>query len=262
MPPEFALAMFWRVKKWKFSYANEWSEIGGTFWQYSDEVECEINQLRIVNKLQDQTVDDEFNVVPLDIVTLSDITAGAAPDSEQNLVCGMKEFEFSYEVEQDEGPPITLTETTQDPLSITTNILSLNAVGGIGAPAAGTGTRAEMFWLLSHPPVTTRNNGTEMRPNLIFFADTFRWTMRASNWTQGSQLPLGSYGEFSYKFLGQTFTTDIYAFNTRSDTEGFSDVLDVTASLEAIEYWPYDPEDGRGPIYDSATGAQLRLFPN
>jgi hypothetical protein len=28
-----------------------------------------------------------------------------------------------------------------------------------------------------------------------------------------------------------------------------------------LEYWPYDPEDGLGPIYDSATGAQLRDFP-
>jgi len=27
-------------------------------------------------------------------------------------------------------------------------------------------------------------------------------------------------------------------------------------------YWPYDPGDGDGPIYDSATGAQLRAFPD
>ena len=27
-------------------------------------------------------------------------------------------------------------------------------------------------------------------------------------------------------------------------------------------YWPYDPGDGGGPIYDSATGAQLRPFPD
>ena len=31
-------------------------------------------------------------------------------------------------------------------------------------------------------------------------------------------------------------------------------------SISIHEYWPYDPEDGRGPIYDSATGAQLRDF--
>jgi hypothetical protein len=31
--------------------------------------------------------------------------------------------------------------------------------------------------------------------------------------------------------------------------------------LKAIEYWPYDPNDGLGPIYDSTTGEQLREFP-
>jgi len=36
-----------------------------------------------------------------------------------------------------------------------------------------------------------------------------------------------------------------------------------TASVEisAVEYWPYDPGDGGGPIYDTATGQQLRSFP-
>jgi hypothetical protein len=29
-----------------------------------------------------------------------------------------------------------------------------------------------------------------------------------------------------------------------------------------IKYWPYDPGDGLGPIYNSATGAQLRAFPS
>lgn len=33
-------------------------------------------------------------------------------------------------------------------------------------------------------------------------------------------------------------------------------------SITVAEYWPYDPGDGGGPIYDSATGAQLRSFPN
>jgi hypothetical protein len=32
--------------------------------------------------------------------------------------------------------------------------------------------------------------------------------------------------------------------------------------IEPAEYWPYNPGDGKGPIYDSATGAQLRGFPS
>ena len=33
-------------------------------------------------------------------------------------------------------------------------------------------------------------------------------------------------------------------------------------TFEVLEYWPYNPEDGGGPIYDSVTGEQLRPFPS
>jgi hypothetical protein len=32
--------------------------------------------------------------------------------------------------------------------------------------------------------------------------------------------------------------------------------------VQATEYWPYNPEDGDGPIYDSSTGEQIRDFPS
>jgi hypothetical protein len=32
-------------------------------------------------------------------------------------------------------------------------------------------------------------------------------------------------------------------------------------NIEAQEYWPYDPGDGLGPIYNATTGEQLRQFP-
>jgi hypothetical protein len=34
-----------------------------------------------------------------------------------------------------------------------------------------------------------------------------------------------------------------------------------TFEITPFEYWPYDPNDGLGPIYDSTTGEQLRAFP-
>ena len=34
-----------------------------------------------------------------------------------------------------------------------------------------------------------------------------------------------------------------------------------TVVMQPQEYWPYDPGDGAGPIYDSVTGAKLREFP-
>ena len=35
-----------------------------------------------------------------------------------------------------------------------------------------------------------------------------------------------------------------------------------TVVMQPQEYWPYDPKDGGGPIYDSVTGEQLRPFPS
>jgi hypothetical protein len=41
-----------------------------------------------------------------------------------------------------------------------------------------------------------------------------------------------------------------------SDAQPFA-----TGAISVEEYWPYDPNDGLGPIYDSTTGEQLRPFP-
>lgn len=35
----------------------------------------------------------------------------------------------------------------------------------------------------------------------------------------------------------------------------------ASITVTAEEYWPYDPGDGLGPIYDSTTGDKLREFP-
>lgn len=39
--------------------------------------------------------------------------------------------------------------------------------------------------------------------------------------------------------------------------DGVADVI-----ITPDTYWPYDPGDGGGPIYDTATGKQLRSFPS
>jgi hypothetical protein len=44
---------------------------------------------------------------------------------------------------------------------------------------------------------------------------------------------------------------------TRFNVDGFTGI-----TIKPKSYWPYDPEDGGGPIYDTATGAQLRDFPS
>lgn len=41
---------------------------------------------------------------------------------------------------------------------------------------------------------------------------------------------------------------------------GSATAVSGSLSISIHEYWPYDPNDGGGPIYDSTTGAQLREF--
>lgn len=38
--------------------------------------------------------------------------------------------------------------------------------------------------------------------------------------------------------------------------------VSYSATIEAAEFFPYDPNDGLGPIYDKDTGARLRPFPS
>jgi hypothetical protein len=54
----------------------------------------------------------------------------------------------------------------------------------------------------------------------------------------------------------QSFPVYIYSYPSDGGTVG-----DFSHTIAATEYWPYDPGDGGGPIYDSTTGAQLRPFP-
>ena len=61
--------------------------------------------------------------------------------------------------------------------------------------------------------------------------------------------------------LGQEFKCDIFT-EIQTSTVGGSSVQNMEVVLEAIEYWPYDPGDGGGPIYDTTTGKQLRPFPS
>lgn len=63
---------------------------------------------------------------------------------------------------------------------------------------------------------------------------------------------VGPVGSFSVSMNELTFVVPLYANE---------DVTEFNSSITATEYWPYDPGDGMGPIYDTSTGQQLRPFP-
>ncbi len=87
------------------------------------------------------------------------------------------------------------------------------------------------------------------------------------------------FGNQLYPQFAATISVDGVSCSTASDNENALQVgvatidgvtcpltlgedvyVDFSASITITpeEYWPYDPEDGGGPIYDSATGARIR----
>jgi hypothetical protein len=64
----------------------------------------------------------------------------------------------------------------------------------------------------------------------------------------------GTNGTWELNFSGYSFTKPLYKVLSNS--------APASVVMNAVEYWPYDPGDGKGPIYDSATGEQLRGFPS
>jgi hypothetical protein len=68
-----------------------------------------------------------------------------------------------------------------------------------------------------------------------------------------SDRDFGTNGNWILNFSGYSFTKPLYKIEASSGP--------ASVVMNAVEYWPYDPGDGEGPIYDSATGAQLRSFP-
>jgi hypothetical protein len=234
MPPKYALAMYWRVKKWRFSYQKTWSETVGSFvWDYAQDEQIFVGQIRRkIIAINPPNVEE-------------DATLGLKPSNETKLICGVDAVE-NY------GSP-----------HFHFFLRGLNIPSTTPAAAGGTSSDAEIFYNGFHGAFYRKGTlGLEFRPAIHFQASTFRWTdIFAAEWSSPNP-PLGTYGTFSYVLLGQTFSTDIYAYNSRSTVAGFANNLSMTATLEAIEYWPYDPNDGLGPIYDKDTGEQLRPFPD
>ena len=259
MPLEYALAMYWRVKKWRFSYSKSWAETGelGINWTYSSSQEFFVGQLRELVQAQDIIAFDPREAGPL--YPIVNYLFGEPPETEKKLSCGVDLIEGEILVTPDYGDPYL------EPVSYDWHFgcsLGANPVQSTGAEG-GTRTDASIIYDYANIPVAFyRTSDFKFRPAIRFSAKTFRWTqIYAAPWSGTTQDPIGTFGTFSYILLGQTFSAPIYAYNTRHLASGWAGFLNMTASLEAIEYWPYDPQDGGGPFYNTTTGEQLRNIP-
>jgi hypothetical protein len=81
--------------------------------------------------------------------------------------------------------------------------------------------------------------------------------------TEGTSNPTGTI-PVTFSFGSRTLirpTDDAYVISTSGSNPPSFTFNFLAPNYEILEYWPYDPNDGGGPIYDSITGAQLRAFP-
>lgn len=92
-------------------------------------------------------------------------------------------------------------------------------------------------------------------------ASMYVWTRAALSDSAGGDIVYTQLSDFDgedkspvsipISFLGKQYTLNKFVLFAEGGTG--SDF-----NIEATEYWPYDPEDGGGPIYDTSSGAIIR----
>lgn len=224
------VAMYWRVKKWQVTHDISWVFLDEEE-TFNLQEEISIGQYKTFYTPLNGETEEESLETPL--------------TKETQLIC-------PFSIPQNPFRLFGLeTDTETDAGTILTQIQW----------SAGMGTQG----LIQNVPLAFYRPPNDFLPTISYvvnlIAGNTSLDIYASNVpTNFDPLGDGPVGSFSYEFLGKTFTSDIYSL-TRSESSDISG-LNVVSSLVATEYWPYDPGDGGGPIYDSATGAQLRPFPN
>jgi hypothetical protein len=234
MPLSGVVAVYWRVKKWKFSFSAQWAEINANqaTWELEKTIEFTVGEY----------VFDVENTIYRD---------GVAAENERELVCGMKEDIIKGA--SDEGI-IEMPASGHFIYMFVSDIVL--ATGGTGAGEAG----SAISFTLKMPyngPASIYNEEQLFTPPIDLEFRTAQWIANTVEYNS----TIGSYGSFNLKMLGKTYSCQIFGRNGRNGSFGFTNTLSINADLEPAEYWPYDPDDGLGPIYDKDTGAQLRAFP-
>jgi len=252
MPLEYAAAVYWRVKKWRITInMNSWSQgappasIYAEFSFFFSE-EIEVGQRRYIERDDDE----DLNIG----------LVGEPPENELKLVCGVDpvEYQVTFFGNEDEGG--TQISTVTERLHLGLFLSHFNYSADNDANLKGT-MRYRVDYVFEAPPAfyrTNDQNEREYSPALSLFCQLPTGWVYPERANQQSYEPAG---QFTWTLLGKSFVGDLFAQNTLLDQPGEASQADVQIQFEAIEYWPYDPNDGLGPIYDSVTGQQLRAFP-
>ena len=109
------------------------------------------------------------------------------------------------------------------------------------------------------------------KDNLFYPNINIAWESEETNISPNpGDAPLGSssiqgendvqFGQQDIVVLGKTYSIPMYFSEMVGEIDGSEYFYHGEISVN--EYWPYDPNDSLGPIYDKTTGKQLRAFPD
>jgi hypothetical protein len=120
--------------------------------------------------------------------------------------------------------------------------------------------RFDFSLMPGNAPVQILQNNTE---GLWVFGSSFEMDTVLTQGLLGNTVAAGpnltQVGVFTFSIFEEEFSAPINLIRDRPDLGGASYFCD--AKIEPHSFFPYDPGDGLGPIYDSVTGEQLRPFP-
>lgn len=240
MSKEQITSFLWRVKSWKLSTSFDWR------WLYT------IYEYNQTNDNYDRTARDY--VQGIDSRIMENIVIGDDFSSETNLVCLLPNWYAPDSGGQFFGsvlvPPPNAIYTSAGTYSLDLQI------------TLGFGYFDETRLVIGN----SAGSSADLPTGGIPFFQRVNLQIKWLDYEFGGVIGIEG-TPFGINFPEGAQTRDGPAVTPGDDfdlelTPTFLEITESSFVLEATEYWPYDPGDGFGPIYDSATGEQLRPFPS
>ena len=229
MPLEAAMFAWWVVKKWRVRMECSGSNvIGGITYPWADFVE----QLEVPRN----------SSALLDFGTQT-ITEGEQVADEKHLVCDR----FA---EQGGGAVLSFGTTGSD-IGYYGYSVSILKTGGTTLPTREAKNDSKNYWAYFYSYLDPASLRAFLSTSLG----------QAQGWYSGVIMTVSEVGKMRIEVGGAFAALEFpYYMGLRPGTGTVNASINLT--MTAIEFFPYDPNDGGGPIYDKDTGEQLRSFPS
>jgi hypothetical protein len=227
LPVSRACELWWRVKEWELSF---------TYARYID-----------LSLYSDAPPGSYAEILPTSVVlnTKDSLfsTIKGVVSNEKELVC----FTENEEASQFYNWSWTAVQSffiASDPPSSGSSVLTLQA---------DLATNWDTQQLGFHPPfVVQQDPGQKDLWSALYVSIAQLSTLRDTDSITQGVFTIGPSGNLTQR-----------SFNMGSAETSPGETITLSnIAVRPIEYYPYDPNDDLGPIYDSATGEQLRAFPS